>query len=66
MAVPAFEQVLESFPAVQAAFGYGSGIFQQPRAASHSAARPMLDFIFAVRCPLQWHREVSTPHIQHG
>lgn len=63
----AFDHLLQDFPAVQAAFGYGSGIFRQHDAhsAARSAAKPMLDFIFAVRDPLAWHEQVrplsSTP-----
>lgn len=57
------EELLSDFPEVNAAFGYGSGIFAQPLAPtggrSTSASRPMLDFIFAVRCPLAWHEQVS-------
>lgn len=50
--------VLQMFPAVQAAFGYGSGIFDQPGLyAKHSRDKPMLDFILAVECPLKWHAQ---------
>lgn len=56
----AFDRLLHDFPTVQAAFGYGSGIFRQHGAAA--AGRPsqaMLDFIFAVRDPLEWHEQVN-------
>jgi Phosphatidate cytidylyltransferase, mitochondrial len=56
----AFDQLLQDFPSVQAAFGYGSGIFKQPSAAgSRHAGQPMLDFIFAVRDPQGWHEQVT-------
>lgn len=57
----AVDQLLQDFPSVQAAFGYGSGIFKQPSAAGgHHASQPMLDFIFAVRDPQGWHEQVTT------
>jgi Phosphatidate cytidylyltransferase, mitochondrial len=61
------EAVLDDYPAVEAAFGYGSGVFHQPglysdpSAAASSAAPspgPLLDLIFAVRCARQWHAQV--------
>ena len=56
----AFDQLLQDFPSVQAAFGYGSGIFKQPTAAGgRHASQPMLDFIFAVRDPQGWHEQVT-------
>ena len=56
----AFDQLLQDFPSVQAAFGYGSGIFKQPSAAGgRHASQPMLDFIFAVRDPQGWHEQVT-------
>lgn len=57
----AFDHLLQDFPTVQAAFGYGSGIFKQPSAAGgRHASQPMLDFIFAVRDPQGWHEQVIT------
>lgn len=45
---------------LQAAFGYGSGIFEQPGLyTKHSRDKPMLDFILAVDSPLQWHTQVK-------
>lgn len=66
--------VLASFPPVQHAFAYGSGVFKQPglyeghpevsaegptAAAKSPGSRPMLDFIFAVDDPAAWHAEVG-------
>jgi len=49
---------LKEFPPVQHAFAYGSGVFHQPGLyKSRSGARPMIDFIFAVDNPQQWHTE---------
>jgi Phosphatidate cytidylyltransferase, mitochondrial len=57
----AFDHLLQDFPSVQAAFGYGSGIFKQHSAAGgRHASQPMLDFIFAVRDPQGWHEQVTT------
>ena len=59
--------VLNQFPAVRHAFAYGSGVFEQPGLYAAAAgggggnsavARPMLDFIFAVDSPIDWHHEV--------
>jgi hypothetical protein len=70
----ALHSVLESFPPVQHAFAYGSGIFKQPGlyneqqggagsgtgSASGGGDRPMLDFIFGVEDPVAWHAEVCS------
>lgn len=52
---------LQTIPAVQHAFAYGSGIFPQ-KGLYESGGRgkgPMLDFILAVQDPNGWHGEVS-------
>ena len=56
--------VLSQFPAVRHAFAYGSGVFEQPglyaaAGGGGACARPMLDFIFAVDSPVDWHHEVG-------
>ena len=56
--------VLSQFPAVRHAFAYGSGVFEQPglyaaAGGNGACARPMLDFIFAVDSPIDWHHEVG-------
>lgn len=56
--------VLQEFPPVQHAVAYGSGVFAQPGLYSKAHANgivpnsPMIDLIFAVEDPLQWHRQV--------
>ena len=51
--------ILEEFPHVQHAFAYGSGVIAQPDLYDHrSANKPMLDFIFAVDDPVDWHTQV--------
>lgn len=53
--------VLEEFPAVQHAFAYGSGVFVQPGlyTAASQAQGPMLDFMFAVDSPEEWHDQAN-------
>lgn len=52
--------VLEDIPHVQHAFAYGSGVIVQPDLYDfHSTNKPMLDFIFAVDDPVDWHSQVS-------
>lgn len=65
--------ILEDFPPVQYACGYGSGVFTQPDlyepapvgpdgSVAHTGGprdAPQLDFIFGVEDPVAWHREVS-------
>lgn len=52
--------VLDDIPHVQHAFAYGSGVIVQPDLyESHSTNKPMLDFIFAVDDPVEWHAQVS-------
>lgn len=51
--------VLEDIPHVQHAFAYGSGVLLQPDLYdSSSTNKPMLDFIFAVDDPVDWHLQV--------
>ena len=51
--------VLEDVPHVQHAFAYGSGVIVQPDLYDrHSTNKPMLDFIFAVDNPHEWHAQV--------
>lgn len=51
--------VLEDLPHVQHAFAYGSGVIVQPDLYDHSSTnKPMLDFIFAVDDPVDWHTQV--------
>ena len=70
MVVNTLHQIVDDFPPVQHAFGYGSGVFhqpdlyEQPHAATGNAPAvrsdgPQLDFIFGVEDPLQWHAEVG-------
>ena len=56
--VRGLSQILESFPAVRFAFAYGSGVFEQPGLYRQRAPR-LLDFVFAVDDPLQWHTQVD-------
>lgn len=56
---PELAAVLQQFPPVAHAFAYGSGVFRQPGLYRlGSGDRPMLDFIFAVDAPAQWHAQV--------
>lgn len=51
--------VLEDLPHVQHAFAYGSGVIVQPDLYDLSSTnKPMLDFIFAVDDPVDWHAQV--------
>jgi hypothetical protein len=53
--------VLEDFPHVQHAFAYGSGVIVQPDLYDKSSTnKPMLDFIFAVDNPHEWHAQVRS------
>ncbi|KAH7290294.1 hypothetical protein KP509_30G041300 [Ceratopteris richardii] len=51
---------LQDLPAVDFAFAYGSGVFQQPGnlILSRNEA-PMVDYILGVQMPTRWHSEVS-------
>ena len=56
---PELAAVLQQFPPVAHAFAYGSGVFRQPGLYTlGSGDKPMLDFIFAVDAPAQWHAQV--------
>ena len=58
---PELAAVLQQFPPVAHAFAYGSGVFRQPGLYPlGSGDRPMLDFVFAVDAPAQWHAQVRT------
>ena len=59
--------VLDLFPAVRHAFAYGSGVFVQPGLydAESKAQKPMLDFIFAVDSPEEWHQQVRSLWRKH-
>ena len=48
--------VIQQFPPIQFAFAYGSGVVVQGGYNYNKAkALPMIDFIFAVNDPLEWH-----------
>ncbi len=70
MVVSTLHQIVDDFPPVDHAFGYGSGVFHQPdlydqspaptgNAPAISSDSPQLDFIFGVQDPQQWHAEVG-------
>ncbi|KAF6265196.1 mitochondrial translocator assembly and maintenance protein 41-like protein precursor [Scenedesmus sp. NREL 46B-D3] len=64
---PLAELVQRNFPAIEYGFAYGSGVFVQPDLykAHHrpgAASGPMLDFIFVVADPQDWH----TQNLQHN
>lgn len=55
--------LLAAFPPVAYAFTYGSGVFRQ---ASYSQSdRPMIDCVFAVDDPLEWHRANMASNPSH-
>ena len=66
---PQFDALLDELPPVEFSFAYGSGVFQQagydplstpPPSGDNGADYsnlPMLDLVFAVRNPTEWHRE---------
>lgn len=59
--------VLEDIPHVQHAFAYGSGVIVQPDLYDHSSTnKPMLDFIFAVDDPVDWHAQVLSKQSSLG
>lgn len=56
-----YRDIVKCFPAIEHAFSYGSGVFKQPGLYlnhDNKAAKPMVDFVFAVRDPISWHRNV--------
>jgi translocator assembly and maintenance protein 41 len=57
--------VLQEFPPVQHAFAYGSGVIVQPDLYANSNTKPMLDFIFAVDSPTDWHAENLAHNPKH-
>jgi translocator assembly and maintenance protein 41 len=60
-------RVLAHFPPVDFAFSYGSAVIPQVRADGRADTRDgkMMDFIFAVDDPVEWHRNVLTEHPTH-
>lgn len=59
-----FDRILSRFPdGIQLAFAYGSGIF--PQSGHQDMSKNMLDFIFAVDDPVQWHRENLKHNSKH-
>lgn len=66
--------VLDGLPPVQHAFGYGSGVMPQPHRENKNyggelggparRAGSVVDFVFAVDSPLEWHAEnmALNPH----
>lgn len=58
-----FQRVLASFPGgIQMAFAYGSGVFQQ---TGNEMSNNMLDFVFVVDNPQEWHRENMYTNSKH-
>ena len=56
--------VLQQFPPVTQAFAYGSGVYRQPGLYRLGGDdKPMLDFIFAVDTPTQWHEQVHAARV---
>lgn len=49
------KKILRFLPETKAAFGYGSGIFQQHKHSTPSSN--MLDLILVTDDPLKWHQE---------
>lgn len=60
------EEILRQFPSVEFAFAYGSGVLPQAGYNySNSSLLPMLDLVFAVSDPVQWHRLNMQLHPSH-
>jgi len=55
MATGSLDEVLTHFPPVSFAMAYGSGIFHQAGYSESDIASAMVDFVFAVDDPQQWH-----------
>lgn len=54
-----FHEIVESFPAVNHAFAYGSGVISQTGSSEQvERSQLVLDFIFAVSDPVLWHEKV--------
>ena len=59
-----YKRIVKEFPKIDHAFSYGSGVFHQPGLyAAKGASKPMIDFIFGVQDPIQWHEEVGLLHV---
>ena len=54
-------KILSHFPKVQFAMAYGSGVFKQ-RGNHHNL---MLDLVFAVSDPYEWHKQNLQLHQHH-
>lgn len=51
--------ILDSYPPVESAFAYGSGVFKQPDLYMKDASEgPMVDLVFVVESELEWHSQV--------
>ncbi|KAK2149770.1 hypothetical protein LSH36_437g03026 [Paralvinella palmiformis] len=64
--VPAiYRQILSSFPQryLRMVFAYGSGVFQQK--GHQDMSKNMLDFVFVVDKPAQWHKENMIQNSSH-
>ncbi|KAK7068800.1 Phosphatidate cytidylyltransferase, mitochondrial, partial [Halocaridina rubra] len=64
MSLP-YHRILQSFPkeSLSLAFAYGSGVFKQ---LGHKNIRDnMMDFIFVVRDPVEWHKENLSLNSKH-
>lgn len=54
-----FGSILGSYPPVEAAFAYGSGVFKQPDLYKPNAGNgPMIDLVFVVESERDWHAQV--------
>lgn len=60
-----FQQIISHFPqrTMRLAFAYGSGVFQQHGTANMS--KNMVDFVFAVEDPVQWHNDNIERNFKH-
>ena len=59
------QELLRQFPEVIAAFAYGSGaIPQQGYCYKDKNNLPMIDFIFVVENPLEWHKKNMVLNMQ--
>ena len=47
--------LLSTFPPTELSFAYGSGVFRQEGYKANAA--PMVDIVFAVRDPAEWHAQ---------
>jgi len=60
--------VQQHFPPISFGFAYGSGVFVQPdlyHKDTPAGSGPMLDFIFVVEDPLDWHTQVAVSSCNH-